>query len=85
MICSYLLHDCNVIRILRLRVEERGVNRALLCSLKMTMIYNLCNKYEQTTLSYILRIQGVPKTVLRLINNGTKDLCSIFLFKIGVT
>ena len=29
MICSYLLHGCDVIRILKLCIEERGVSQTL--------------------------------------------------------
>ena len=37
---SYLLHGCDVIRIFKLCIEERGVSRVLvlLCSLKMRMM-----------------------------------------------
>ena len=38
MICSYLLHECDAIRIFELFIEERGVRRVLLCSLKMRMM-----------------------------------------------
>ena len=33
-----LLHGCDVIRIFKLCLEERGVRRVLLCSLKMRMM-----------------------------------------------
>ena len=38
VVCSYLLHGCDVIRIFKLCIEERGVSRVLLCSLKTRMM-----------------------------------------------
>ena len=34
----YLSHGCDVIRIFKLFIEERGVSRVLLCSMKMRMM-----------------------------------------------
>ena len=41
VICLYLLHRCDVIRIFKLCIEERGVSRVLLCSLKMRMSHQV--------------------------------------------
>ena len=35
MFCSYLLHRCDVIRIFKLCLEERGVSQVVICSMKM--------------------------------------------------
>ena len=41
MVCSYLLHGCDVIRIFKLCIEERGVSRVLLCSLKIKALLGM--------------------------------------------
>ena len=40
VICSYLLHECDVIQIFKMCIEERGASRFPLCSLKMRMMSN---------------------------------------------
>ena len=56
MICSYLSHRWDVIPIFKLCIEEGGVSRVLLCSLKMRMMSHKCHKYEQIMLSCPLNV-----------------------------
>ena len=55
MICSYLLHGYDIIQILKVCIRNEA-DPFFLCSLRMRMTSDLCNKYEQTTTSYILSV-----------------------------
>ena len=48
-----LLHGCDIIRIFKLRIEERGVSPVLR---KWEWCHTKSNKYEQITLSYLLSV-----------------------------
>ena len=81
MICSYLLHLCDIILIFKLHKRTRFMPCSSIHSLKIQMTSHPCNKYEHTTLSYLLSVK-VGDYSLKIHKSGY-HLFLVFISKPG--